>query len=646
MKKKVLKSLLLSLLSVLLLLAACQHQSDPTTNKFDDSVFVEIGDLLDRRNTDSLQRYLQHSNVEYKKAAVLAFASIQDSTKIELIGKLLLEDNSAEVRKAAAYVLGQTRCSGSATFLADALVKEKKNIVIREILEAYGKVTKNMSVVMERFASSGDSTIINGLAWSIYRAGLSGISNETLSAEAAGFLNPQYEESTRLAAGHYFARGAKEFTKFEEDIIGAALNDNSANVRMALALALKNLKSDISLQAVQKLLVEDKDYRVRVNAVRALQSFPIIETKESLVKALHDENINVGIASSEVIKAVATANNGPEFVKLAQSSQRWRIQANLYEAGLSASGNKELASEITTLYHETVNPYLKAALLTALQHAAGLYDFILEQLLTSGVPVVKSSAASALIAMNYSKSFDPALKNRFAKIYEEAIGSGDPAVIGIIASALTDSTLGYRAVIRDFSFLYLAKDKLSLPTDNEALQPLEAAIAHFEGTPLTKPVKNPFNHPIKWSVVKTIARAQKAIITTTKGDITINLLVEDAPGSVANFVSLVNQQYYDNRYFHRVVPNFVIQAGCYRGDGWGSEDYSIRSEFSEKRYKTGSMGMASAGKDTEGTQWFITHSPTPHLDGRYTIFAEVETGMEVVHQIEVGDKILKIELNK
>jgi len=155
---------------------------------------------------------------------------------------------------------------------------------------------------------------------------------------------------------------------------------------------------------------------------------------------------------------------------------------------------------------------------------------------------------------------------------------------------------------------------------------------------------NTFNNPINWSVVKTIRKNQTASISTTKGEIIITLYVEEAPGSVANFVSLVNKRYYDNKFFHRVVPNFVAQAGCNRGDGYGSEDYSIRSEFSRRRYSTGSIGMASAGKDTEGVQWFITHSPTPHLDGGYSIFGEVVEGMDVVHSLEVGDKILKIDL--
>ncbi|MDQ2656972.1 MAG: peptidylprolyl isomerase [Bacteroidota bacterium] len=137
---------------------------------------------------------------------------------------------------------------------------------------------------------------------------------------------------------------------------------------------------------------------------------------------------------------------------------------------------------------------------------------------------------------------------------------------------------------------------------------------------------------------------QLATIKTSRGHIVVRLLVNEAPGSVANFVALALQDYFDNKYVHRVVPNFVIQTGCKRGDGWGSEDYSIRSEFAPTLFGTGSMGMASAGKDTEGTQWFITHSPTPHLDGRYTLFAEVVEGMAVVNLLQIGDKITDVEV--
>ncbi|KUG09880.1 peptidylprolyl isomerase [Solirubrum puertoriconensis] len=140
--------------------------------------------------------------------------------------------------------------------------------------------------------------------------------------------------------------------------------------------------------------------------------------------------------------------------------------------------------------------------------------------------------------------------------------------------------------------------------------------------------------------------AQRVVVHTSKGDVVLRLLVEEAPGSVASFVQLVQQGFYNGKNFHRVVPNFVAQGGCPRGDGWGGTDYTLRSEFAERQYAEGAVGLASAGKDTESCQWFITHSPTPHLDGRYTIFAVVERGMEVVHRIDIGDQIRSVELQK
>jgi cyclophilin family peptidyl-prolyl cis-trans isomerase len=280
----------------------------------------------------------------------------------------------------------------------------------------------------------------------------------------------------------------------------------------------------------------------------------------------------------------------------------------------------------------------------ALQHSPLEFRFLGEQLMKSKEPVIKSSAASALVAMNQHRKFDPSLSADFARIYKEGIAHGDMAVVGILCSALADSTLNYKEVIKDFSFLKTARNKLSLPRDYESVVPLEMAIGYFEGTSEPPMVVNDYNHPIDWNLVKQIPAGQQAIIKTSKGNITIRLFVHEAPGSVANFVSLASDKYYDGRRIHRVVPNFVVQDGCPRGDGWGSEAYSIRSEFIPAKYKTGAIGMASAGKDTEGTQWFITHSPTPHLEGRYTVFAEIEGGMDVVHRLEVGDTVVSIEI--
>jgi cyclophilin family peptidyl-prolyl cis-trans isomerase len=147
-----------------------------------------------------------------------------------------------------------------------------------------------------------------------------------------------------------------------------------------------------------------------------------------------------------------------------------------------------------------------------------------------------------------------------------------------------------------------------------------------------------------WKMLESIKPNQRVSFRTAKGTFTVRLHKEDAPFTVLAFFKLVKQKFYNGLTFHRVVPDFVIQGGDPRGDGWGGAGFTIRSEWSLVDFERGSVGMASSGKDTEGCQFFITHVPTPHLDGRYTLFATVMSGMEVVDRIQVGDRILSAEL--
>lgn len=614
------------------LLVSCQKEK--SLNGFSDEIILRIADMKDRRLPDSLYRYFEHDHSPYRREAVLAFGSIQDSMAVEKIRQLLINDPDPSVRKAAAFALGQTVSEKSATALRGAARNENDPDVLNEILEAYGKVSLTwMTLIPTSEAPSA------GTAWSLYRAGLRNAVTEKENNLAAALLDQKNTDDTRLAASHFLARGAMNTGPRLQEISQAALSDPNVNVRMAAAYALRKISTDSAITVIAKILESPDDYRVRINALRALQGHPYEKTKDLLLAALGDDNVNVGIAASEVIRDNATERHWIDLANRVSEIKNPRIQANLYQAILSAKDIESITDEVKESYRQSTDPYQRAGLLSVLQD----FEFIHAELINTDTPVVRSAAASALVAIDRQANFPSTRKPRFADLYRQAFETGDPAVIGIIASALADSSLGYRAVIKDISFLYDARKRLALPRENEALQPLQAAIALFEGHQAPV-VANEFNHPIDWQLVRSISRNARATIKTSRGHIVMRLFVEEAPGSVANFVSLARRDYFDGKFFHRVVPNFVIQAGCNRGDGWGSEDYSIRSEFSPRRYKTGSVGMASAGKDTEGTQWFITHSPTPHLDGRYTIFAEVETGMEVVHLIEVGDQILDVEI--
>ncbi|MEA3295383.1 MAG: peptidylprolyl isomerase [Euryarchaeota archaeon] len=135
---------------------------------------------------------------------------------------------------------------------------------------------------------------------------------------------------------------------------------------------------------------------------------------------------------------------------------------------------------------------------------------------------------------------------------------------------------------------------------------------------------------------------KKAIIETKKGNIVLELFDNDAPNTVENFVKLIDQGFYNGLTFHRVIPDFMIQGGCPKGNGTGGPGYKIKCEINPRKHTKGALSMAHAGKNTGGSQFFITHSPQPHLDGVHTVFGQVIEGMEVVNKIKNSDVITKI----
>lgn len=137
-------------------------------------------------------------------------------------------------------------------------------------------------------------------------------------------------------------------------------------------------------------------------------------------------------------------------------------------------------------------------------------------------------------------------------------------------------------------------------------------------------------------------------INTDRGAIDLDLFVQYAPVTVNNFVFLSRQGFYDGVVFHRVIPNFVIQGGDPTGTGMGGPGYRFQDETANNpmKHETGTLSMANAGPNTNGSQFFITHSPQPHLDGRHTVFGKVVKGMEVVNAIRQGDKILTVTVSE
>lgn len=140
-----------------------------------------------------------------------------------------------------------------------------------------------------------------------------------------------------------------------------------------------------------------------------------------------------------------------------------------------------------------------------------------------------------------------------------------------------------------------------------------------------------------------------ALMTTSRGPIKLRLFAEQAPVTVANFVNLATRKYYDGLSFHRVIPDFMIQGGCPNGDGRGGPGYRFEDETTPelKHDRPGVLSMANAGPNTNGSQFFITHVPTPWLDGKHTVFGRIVDADDqaVVDSIRQGDRIESISIN-
>ena len=637
-------------------LSACQHlplrrakAPEATINKFSDDTLRRLYTLQDERNTTELLPYLSHPATQYRTEAALAFASVQDTLAVPALLHLLA-DSAVAVRRAAAYALGQTGSARAEQELIQALKDEQNPAAQAALLEALGKVATPAGATFLNSYIPPNPTAKTGQAWGLYRAGLRRQVTQQGTAEAVHLLAAGNPYEARLAAAHYLARTPKlDLTPYRRDLLTAATSDEAPEVRMAVVQSLAKVRARDKAQFLSNILQSDPDYRVRLSAVRAMDGLEYAEIEQAVLSALQDSNINTAVATAEFLVANPQGVGAAPLARLLPQLQDARVRGNLIWVILHNSQPQSktfLNTRYKQQYRNARNPYEKAYLLRALSGDFGNYQYIADEMFAAREPVVATTAMDALILMRQQPDFPKRMEKAFADILERAVGTGDVALVGMAATAIRAPKLNLRPYYRDYSFLAQAQLKLQLPRDMETNIEIEKTLDYLNNRPESDAPQNPFTHPIDWDLVRTIPTDQQVALHTEKGTITLQLLVEDAPGSVANFVELARQDFFDSLYFHRVVPNFVVQGGDKRGDGWGSSDYSIRSELAPLRYKEGYVGMASAGKDTESNQWFITHSPAPHLDGRYTIFAKVVSGMEVVHQLEVGDRILDVELKQ
>ena len=373
-----------------------------------------------------------------------------------------------------------------------------------------------------------------------------------------------------------------------------------ANLRMEALTALGAMKAIDQLPIVQDLITDDwpalRAAAIRANAAIDPENFTLI------LSGLEIDRHWLGRAAlADALAALAPEIAVGRLIELAKDEDK-RVIPHALRALVRLKA-----------------PNVEALLLAQLKES----DYAVREAVAALLGELKPAGGVAALKAAYEAGQPDAAYGARAAAVSALAGYATPDAVEAVRAALADKDWAVR--VRAAELLA----KLDPAGDyQQAIRPVPAApIAPYTDPTLAAPPNSPH-----------------VFIETAKGTIEFELAVLDAPQTSRSFVALARKGFFNGLQVHRVVPNFVMQDGDPRGDGEGGPGYTIRDELNERPYLRGTVGMALSWKDTGGSQFFITHSPQPHLDARYTAFGHVVNGMDVVDRIQVGDTIQRIRV--
>lgn len=640
-------------------------------------------DLQVARDAGALIERLGDADAAVRARAAFALGSVQDARAVPSLVPLL-DDARAAVRADAAFALGQTPDPRGAAALLGRLGVEKDSTVLLELLSAVGRaggaaeLAGLVALDLAQPRAADHAALRAEFALALARFGLRSIHDSAATEWLVAALGADQPE-VRATAAYYFGRVSETaaWSPFRRRVV-EALDALGPDDRAAghLLLGLSRLEGDDHADRMSAWLSDAADWRVRVSAARALQRRSrSADARAALVRALDDPVHHVRRAAAEALVGAPLAQG--EIPAVLHALERHAEEPTTAAALLDALVRLErprLEAVVLEWILERRQPAVRRAttpILARLHSPAATAE--LERLAADDDARLAALAVAGLAERGAEAGEEAARARRF-RLFANALRRGEPALAQAAAAALADSAFrgmgggpllqsaylqmappsDTDAMVAVLEALAAVGDSSALPLLGEALASERPALRRAAARALTqltgrevrpldsRPAPSP---AVDWPRLAARGARPRLIMETERGRIVLELDAEQAPLTVQTVLGLAEAGAYDDVPFHRVVPNFVIQGGDYtRGDGRGGPDSTIRSEFTRTSYGRGTLGMASAGKDTEGSQYFITHAMQPHLDGRYTAFGAVVEGLDVVDAIRQGDRVLTVEV--
>ncbi len=653
-----------------------------------------VADLEDRRSLGDgrlMQQAISERDPLVRKRAFLALGRIQDPNTA---GAMVegLSDPDPGVRGEAAFAIGLLGLSW-APLADDVKARLTRGLLEKEatetdaavklsMLEAMGRVATAPLAdrLVERLTLAGDVQSRAAISIGLLARAKTPIPPRAYAALAL-MLKKENPIGVRYG-GAYALLQTKNATARPYLLICAG--DDASEIRSLCAKGLGDTGTDIDAVTLKKL-IDDPDYRVAVEATRSLarlagkcksaacpalgaladlsfrverlvrgdtvgggqpllalaqQGLPAagksllqsLRTQIAAAKSAPDQKIKTDAANLDCRLAAALDRIGGSITEVMTCGHGLVDEPRRLQLGLQAlqeaaksgtvDGNKLNLEVASFVFHADPRVKLAAVELLGELKTPAAQDKVRSQLLSADLVLAAAAASSA------AKLGDKSQIPQIRQLAQKALGAVD--IAPTVSEALM--TLDAKDAIPDL--------EAWLKSPNATIRQSAAeALTKLKGTPVTA---DRVETPMASQRPTYAPKNAKLTITTGKGEFEIALFIEDAPLTSANLYSLARKGFFRNLTFHRVVPDFVAQGGDPRGDGNGGPGYTIRCEVNHKPYARGVVGMALSGKDTGGSQFFVTAAPQPHLDGRYTAFGEVTKGQEVVDALLEGDQIVEV----
>jgi cyclophilin family peptidyl-prolyl cis-trans isomerase/HEAT repeat protein len=649
--------------------------------------------LEDRREFDAaaLRRAARHPDALVRAEAAVAIGRIGDAAGGPVLVDLLSDPDTA-VRAEAAFAIGLLHDTAAVEELArrlDAFPQVASDPDQLEMVTALARIggpraASAIEALLQRHPPSGgtdDPATSRALleSWRLRQRAPAARLDEYARAGSGDWRRNATYSTARLAAlGALPDAGAAAAALVEAASDSDPLTRSYAARGLTAAVADSAHLGRETFVARLRVLLSDDDAQVRITALRSLGTYRDSALAGLALQRLVDPDPNAVVQAVQTLGALGGSRaiaaleerfgRGASFAvqRAALAALAQAAPARVLEVGQAwrTAADWRLRAAFT----EALGSVQTAAARSALQELAGDTEPRVIETALASLETVVPRGDTVLFALARSRLASPDVMVRAAAIDvldREREAALVPDLVAAYRRAAGDDASDARlAVVTALGHLVRADPAREATVAREFLGAVprsgdylvRRAVAEQLGADAERrywggvyPVETGRSAEDYRNLVRTVelpalesGTLPQVTIETDHGNLVLQLYAGDAPLTVQNFLRLVDRRFFDGSRWHRVVPNFVIQDGDPRGDGNGGPGWVIRDEINRRRYDRGAVGMALSGPDTGGSQFFVTHSPQPHLDGGYTVFGHVVQGTDVLDQIVQGDRIRRI----